>query len=70
MTRHILAERTTGYRRLTGTDFPIVDRLERVEMPGHAPEWVITRSLCAGVPDSARTYTERRAAFDAWEGKP
>lgn len=58
-------ERVTGHRRVAGTDWPIVDRVERQEYSGRV-EWVLVSALCNGTSDGSRAYTTRRAALEAF----
>jgi hypothetical protein len=66
MARNILEQRARGIRRIAGTEWPIVDQLERQQLPGKRPRWIVVRGLCNGVPDSATEYRrlkEAQAAF-------
>lgn len=54
--------RTTGYRDCLGTRWPIETTLER-----RGPrQWIVTRGLCNGVPESVEKYSTRRAALVAF----
>lgn len=66
----LIEERQIGTRRMAGTDWPILDRIERHSNdPGEGRRWVrwvIWRGLCNGIPDDGRIYRTRREALEAW----
>ena len=66
MARTLIASVRTGARHLNGADWPITDQLERVNLRGRRPEWVITRGLCNGTPDGAIEYRKLRLALAEW----
>jgi hypothetical protein len=70
-----VAERQTGERRVCGTDFSVLDKVERHEFSGRVT-WVVVRGLCNGVPESAVEHKTRTEALDdyqaprvTWEGR-
>ena len=66
MTRKIIAERQMGHRTMTGTDWPILDLVERVVWPTtKRPSWLVTIGLCNGIPFTHRKFKTRREAM-AW----
>ena len=69
MSRAIVAERQTGEREVLGTTWPIVDRVERVELASKRPRWVVTRGLCNGVPVAAREHSTKVAALADYDSE-
>lgn len=65
MARTKIAEVVVGHRVVVGTEWPIVDVVERDATPGRRPVWVLSIGRCQGVPVEARTYRTRRAALAA-----
>lgn len=61
-----IAERETGRRTIAGTEFPVVNRVERRVYGSGRPEWVVTFGLCNGVPSHAVTYETRGDALAAF----
>ena len=74
MSRRLLDERVTGYRRVAGIDWPISTQLHRVQLAGaRRAHWEITVGLCRGTPDrveSVRVGTAAREAYYAMIGEP
>ena len=75
MSAKVLDSFQLGVRLITGTEWPIVYELRRVEMPDRRPEWEIVFGLCNGVPDRVETFRTLRAAQEVWdslqrEGRP
>jgi hypothetical protein len=63
----VIAERVVGSRKVVGTEWPIVDSVERRQY-GARVEWVVTRGLCNGIPTSASSFRTRREALETYEG--
>ncbi len=64
----IVKEYNLGARTIGGTDFPIVSRVERRQMPGKRAEWVVVDRLCNGVPREATAYrTQKEALAELYE---
>lgn len=64
--RELIIERACGMRRVAGTEWPVVDRVQREVMPGRRPRWIVTTGLCNGVPEKAVEYSTKRAALAAF----
>jgi hypothetical protein len=62
---HQVAERYRGTRTISCTEWPVIDKVERVA----ERKWLVLRGLCNGVADSAATYATRREALEAF-GSP
>lgn len=58
----LIEELEIGWRRVAGTDWPVVDQLRRTGRR----EWTVIRELCNGAPRAATIYrseTQAREAF-------
>lgn len=68
MNSQIIAEQTIGTRVIAGAEYPIIDRVERVQMVPHKRAiWVLTQALCNGVPAGANKYRTRGEALEAYQ---
>ncbi len=63
----ILESRRVGVKHLRGNAFLIEDRLERQQLPGKKPVWVVLRGLCDGVPESHQTFHTLTMARIVWD---
>lgn len=68
--RTLINERQCGTRTILNTAWPVLDLLEREQLPGRKPTWIVTRGLCNGVPRGATEHRTRRAAVADFEGRP
>jgi hypothetical protein len=57
-----IAARVVGHRTIAGTDWPIIDKIERQEFNGKV-EWVVVRGLCNGVPRGHVVFRSKRKAL-------
>jgi hypothetical protein len=60
-----IARRTTGTRRIAGTDWPIEDLAQREQHGNDKATWVLLKSLCNGTCDAAIPYRTKRALLAA-----
>ena len=56
-----------GTRYNYGTDWPVIDKIDRFCRPGERPFWFAFRGLCNGQTDSRRGFKTLKAA-KAWIG--
>jgi hypothetical protein len=56
-----------GTRYNYGTDWPVVNKIDRFCYPGGRPVWIAISGLCNGTPDTARNFKTLKAA-KAWLG--
>lgn len=54
---------SVGTRTVAGTDFPIENTVERDGTSGRP--WLVTFSLCNGIPVATKRYATKREAIDA-----
>lgn len=63
----VIAEQRAGVRLLAGTEFPVIDRVERQQW-GRRVEWVLIVGLCNGIPSWSKSFATKAEALYALTG--
>lgn len=64
--RILLAQRTTGIRKILNTNHTVSETLVREQLAGRVVQWIMTTGICNGVADESKSFATRRAAMAAW----
>lgn len=65
MIMNSIASKLVGYRKISGTEFPVENLVYRNSTTGGAVHWSVAFGVCNGIAASSRRYKTKKDALEA-----